>query len=335
MFASTSLAARVEGAEARLIEDSARAAARRHPEAAGFITRIAGGVAAFRIGDEGKLDLLNTQPSMGQGPCHVSIDATGKCLLVANYSSGSVAALGIKEDGALEAPVSSQQHEGSSVHKNRQTGPHAHSIYPGPDNAFAYSPDLGIDKVTIHRLDAGKATLEKAGSAKVPPGSGPRHMKFGKDGKFAYVLNELLLTVSVFKRSAGKPGMLNSMETVSVLPDGADRSGMTCSEIRVHPSGKFAYTGNRNGSGEGRDSITVFKVCLESGKITRIQTAPAHVGVPRNFNIDPTGRWLIAGGQKSHDIAVFEIDPATGKLTFTGRKVPFEGGPICLEFLKK
>ena len=287
-------------------------------------------VAAFKIKDDHTLEPINTQPSEGKSPCHVSVDATGRCLLVANYSSGSVAALKIAGDGSLAKSNSSHQHEGSSVHKSRQKGPHAHSFYPGPDNKFAYSPDLGIDKVMIYKLDPATATLTKAGAAASPAGAGPRHMKFGSDGNQAYVLNELHLTVSVFDRDPDT-GLLKEKQVAHALTQDTDHDGMTCSEIRVHPSGMFLYTANRDTKGKGRDSISVFKV-LQGGKLDRIQNVPARVIIPRNIGVDPTGKWLLVAGQKSGNVPVFQIQK-NGKLKFTGNEVNVANA-MCIEFLR-
>jgi 6-phosphogluconolactonase len=287
-------------------------------------------VAAFRIKPDGMLDAINTQPSEGSGPCHVSVDATGRCLLVANYGSGSVAACGIDEDGSLVKSESAHQHKGSSANEGRQEGPHAHSIYAGPDNKFAYAPDLGIDKVMIYKLDSETATLTEAGFAKLPPGAGPRHMKFGKDGKQAYVLNELQLTVAVFDRDA-ETGLLAEKQIASCLDEGDDPEGMTCSEVRVHPSGKFLYTANRDTGGKGRDSLSVFAV-LANGTLRLIQNVPAKVEIPRNIGVDPTGKWLLVAGQQSGNVPVFRIGE-DGKLSFNGNEVKVANA-MCVEFLR-
>jgi len=286
--------------------------------------------AAFCIQPDGSLLELNRSGSDGKGPCHVSLDQTGKCLMVAYYGSGSVASFRIGDDGSISESVSFHQHEGSGEHPDRQKGPHAHSIFPNPANTYAYAPDLGIDKVMIYKLQPEAGKLTQAGFAEVPGGSmGPRHMKWNADGTVAYVLNELDLSVSIFK--AGKNGNLEFLKSVSVLPDKADKSEMTCAEIRIHPNGKFIYTSNRDLTQQGRDSITVFSR-FEDG-FQRLETEYAEVRVPRNFNLDPSGKWMLVGGQKSRDIAIFSVDTETGLIQFTGNKVQFEGGPICFEFL--
>lgn len=221
-----------------------------------------GAVAAFAIKDDGSLRELGRRES-GAGPCFVALDATGRTLLSANYGGGSVAAYLLGEDGSIGPRASYFRHEGSSIHP-RQRAPHAHSIYPGPDNRFAYAPDLGIDEVVIYALDPATAKLTPAGTARTPPGSGPRHMKFSPDGKHAFVLGELSLTVIVYARDEGDGG-LRLQRVVGVLPDDADPEGMTCSEILVSRDGKFIYTANRDTTKRGRDSLSVLAVSEQGG----------------------------------------------------------------------
>jgi 6-phosphogluconolactonase len=289
------------------------------------------GLAAFRINDDGTLSLLSSQAPAGRDCCHVSIDQTGLCLMAAYYGSGAVGAFRINEDGSLSDPKSYHQHEGSGDHPQRQAEPHAHSIIPNPANTHAYAPDLGIDKIMIYKIDAGTGTLSEPSFATVPGGGmGPRHMKWSADGHYAYVLNELDLSISVF-RPGKHAGSLEFIRTVSTLPEGSDKSDMLSAEIRIHPNGRFVYASNRDLTRQGRDSITVF-ARFEDG-FQRLETVPAEVWMPRNFNLDPTGKWMLVGGQWSNDIAVLKADPSTGLLESTGTRIPFDGEPICIEFL--
>lgn len=286
---------------------------------------------AFKINDDGSLLKLNTQKTAGGGACHVNVDHTGHCAMVAYYGGGAVASFLIMEDGSLSEARSFFKHEGSGDHPQRQNKPYAHSVFVNPANTHAYACDLGIDKVMIYKLDAANGSLTPAGEVVVPGGSmGPRHMKWNADGSIAYVLNELDLSVSIFK--AEEDGLLEFVKTVSTLPDGYDKSDMTCAEIRIHPNGKFIYASNRDLTDNDRDSITVF-TRFEDG-FQRRATTPAEVWIPRNFNIDPAGKWMLIGGKNSNDVAIFKVDPETGLITFTGDKVAFDGGPICIEFLK-
>jgi 6-phosphogluconolactonase len=288
-----------------------------------------GDVAAMAIQADGSLSLINKHSAEGIAPCHISIDPSGQCLMVANYNTGNVASFRIHEDGSLSEAKSIHQHEGSGVHP-RQKGPHAHSIFPNPAGTFAYSPDLGIDKVMIYALDAKAGTLTPAGEAKIPgEAMGPRHMKWAADGKTAYVLNELDMSISIFKPGQ-KAESMGHVKTVSVLAEDGDKERMSCAEIRIHPNGKFIYASNRDLEQRGRDSISVFSR-FEDG-MDLLETVPVGVSVPRNFNLDPSGQWLIAGGQKSHDLAILKINPKTGRLTKTGEPIPFPGAPICIEF---
>ena len=298
-----------------------------HPNRKGLYST---GTSAFEINGNGSLTHLNTQTTEGGGACHISIDATGQCAMAAYYGSGSVASFQILKNGSLSEAKSFHEHEGSGADPKRQTKPHAHSIFMNPENTYAYAPDLGIDKIMIYKLDPAAGTLTPAGAAVIPGGSmGPRHLKWNSDGSMVYLLNELDLSITTLQPIAG--GQLELVKTLSTLPDDADPSDMTCAEIRIHPNGKFIYASTRDLTDQGRDSISVFSRS-EDG-FQRLETVSAEVWIPRNFNIDPTGKWMLVGGKKSSDIAIFKIDPETGAIRFTGTKVPFEGGPICFEFL--
>jgi 6-phosphogluconolactonase len=289
----------------------------------------AGSVSAFAIdAATGQLKLLNVISSGGTAPCHVSLDQTGKWLFVANYDSGSVAVFPVHADGSLGAASAFIQHKGLSVDRERQTGPHAHSVYVSPDNRFLLAADLGLDHVMVYRFDAAKGTLtpNQPPFAAVAPGSGPRHMAFAKDGKFVYVLSEMAATVTAFRYDAGA-GRLEQTQSISMLP--ADYTGSKSgAEIFVHPSGKFLYASNR-----GHDSIAVFRIDAGSGALTAAGQVSTQGKTPRNFAIDPTGGFLLAANQDSGSIVVFRIDQATGALTPTGDvlKVP---APVCLVFAR-
>ncbi|MEP4077554.1 lactonase family protein [Haloferula sp.] len=289
-----------------------------------------GGMSLFSIGEDRSLTLTGETSAKGRGPCHVSFDHTGKVAMFADYGGGSVGSALVGEDGSLATLASFFKHEGNGPNKKRQNEPHAHSIFPGPDNQFAYAPDLGTDSVEIYKLDVASGKLTQAGAAKSPAGAGPRHMKFSKNSKQLYLLNELDTSVSVFNRIAD--GQLEKIQDLSTLADEPVLEGMSCSEIRVHPNGRFVFTANRDTKNKGNDSITTFKV-KEDGTLERVSIASAEVSIPRNINLSPSGKWLITGGQRSNDLAIFSVDPATGALKKAGDNIPCPS-PMCYVFLK-
>jgi 6-phosphogluconolactonase len=271
----------------------------------------AGRVSAFSI-DGGKLKLLNTVPSRGAGPCHVALDQTGKWLFAANYNSGSVAAFPVHDDGSLGEAAAFVQHSGSSVNAQRQAGPHAHSVNLSPDNRFVLAADLGLDEILTYRINAAKGLASsKPLLTKVQPGSGPRHLAFSPDGRFAYAINEILATVTVFQYDAAAGG-LREAQTISTLPAGFTGAN-SAAEIAVHPSGKFVYASNR-----GHDSIAVFHIDAAKGTLTPAGYVPTGGKTPRNFTIDLSGKFLLAANQDSGNIVVFRIDQGTGGLTPAG-----------------
>ena len=287
-----------------------------------------GAVSAFRIDPQsGKLTLLNTVSSRGGGPCHVLVDKTGKNLLVANYGTGSVASLPIKEDGSLGEASAFIQHTGSSVNAERQKGPHAHSVNLSADNRFVIVTDLGLDEALVYRFDAAKGTLTPNDPpyAKVEPGSGPRHFAFHPTGKYAYTINEIKSTVTAFQYDRAH-GTLQPVQTVSTLP--ADFTGQnSTAEIAVDRQGKFLYGSNR-----GHNSIAVFAIDSHKGTLTPVEQTPTQGKTPRNFAIDPTGTYLFAANQNSGNIVLFHIDHKTGRLTPAGQTVEV-GSPVCVTFV--
>lgn len=285
-----------------------------------------GSVTAFRIEADGKLSLLNTQSSEGAAPCHLTVDSSGKNVLVANYNGGNVIVFPVQADGSLGVRTAIVPYTGTSIHPQRQNKPHAHSIYPSTDNRFVYSCDLGTDSIWSFRFDPAQGTLTptEPPAAKVAPGAGPRHLAFSADGSFVYVINEMNLTVTTFARDA-KTGALTELQTVTTMPEGAPREGVSTAAIVLHPNGRWLYASNR-----GHDSITIYAVGND-GKLTWIDNTPAQVKIPRCFAIDPTGQWIIATGQNDSAIAVLRIAPATGKLSSTDHKAAV-GTPVCVVF---
>ena len=285
-----------------------------------------GMISAFSIEANGMLKPINQVSSKGQDPCHLSIDKTGKWLFVANYSSGSVAAYPINANGSLGEASATFQHAGKSVNAERQSGPHAHVAAISPDNRFVWVCDLGLDQVLSYRIDPTKGGMAPNDPpfAKVDPGAGPRHIVFRADSKFAYVMDEMGASVTVFSYDAAK-GAMKQTQVISTLPAGytGQKSG---AEIALHPSSKFLYASNR-----GHDSIAIFKVDGVTGALTFTGTVPTGGKTPRNFAIDPTGKLLLAANQDSNTITVFKIDQETGGLTPTGDKYDV-GAPVSLVF---
>jgi 6-phosphogluconolactonase len=293
--------------------------------------RPAGGIASFQIDPQsGHLTYLNTQPSMGTGPCHVIVDATGRYVLAANYNSGSVVVLPIQADGSLSPASDFHQHEGSSINPQRQQEPHAHSINLDASNSFALVPDLGTDKVVIYAFDAeqGKLTPNTAQPwARTKSGAGPRHLDFHPNQRFVYVGNELDSTVIAFEFDATR-GTLKEINTLSTLPDGYEESGAEKSwvaDVHVHPSGKNVYVSNR-----GHNSIAIFDIDRESGAVIAAGHMSTKGSYPRNFAIDPSGKFLLAANQNSDDIYVFSIDSKTGALADTGQSIQIPT-PVCIK----
>ena len=292
--------------------------------------RDAGSVSAFSIDrSTGTLTLLNRVSSRGGGPCHLSVDRSGKWLFAANYGGGSVAAFPVHDDGTLGEASAFFQHTGASVNRARQSGPHAHAAVVSPDNRFVLTADLGLDRILTYRRDPAKGGLAPADPpfTASAPGSGPRHLAFRPDGKFAYVLNEMLSSVAAFRYDAGR-GTLAELQALSTLPEGftGENSG---AEIVTHPGGKFLYASNR-----GHDSLAIFRIDAAKGTLTSAGHVPTQGKTPRSFAIDPSGRFLVAANQNSGTLVLFRIDQETGGLTPSGTEVQVPS-PVSVVFSKK
>ena len=287
-----------------------------------------GGVTAFSIAPQtGELSLLGQTKTGGSGECHLAVDPTGSCVLTANYGDGSVAAVRLKPNGHLDKVTDLAHHKGTSVNPQRQEGPHAHSINLDAEGTFAYAADLGLDKVMIYRLDPAQGSLTPASppSASLKPGAGPRHLSFTPSGRYAYVINELDSTVTAFRHSKTN-GQLDEVQTITTLPQGFSGKNYP-SEVLVEPSGRFVYGANR-----GHNSIVVFAIAPETGKLTLVEHELTQGKWPRNFGIDPTGSFLIVGNQQSDTVVVFRIEKETGELHPTGEVARVKGAS-CIRFL--
>jgi 6-phosphogluconolactonase len=288
-----------------------------------------GSVEAFQRSKDGSLIALNSEPAGGNGTCHVSMDPSGRDVLVANYGSGTIACFQVTPGGALGAQTALIQFKGSGPNLARQAAPHAHSIYTSPDDAYVYACDLGTDHVWIFKFDPATGTLQAAASpsADVPPGSGSRHLLFAHDSHRVYVANEMGDSVTFFARDP-KTGALTPQQTVSALSTGRPETSTTTAELVLHPNARWLYVSNR-----GNDTISTFFLA-SSGQLKLIQNIAAGVKIPRNIAIDPSGRWMITAGQSDSHLAVLKIDPQTGKLSSTTNdaQVPT---PVCVLFEPK
>lgn len=285
-----------------------------------------GVVSAFRILDDGMLADINTQPSGGTGPCHLSFDPSGTNLLVANYRGGSCSVLPIRTDGALTPPSSIQTHAGSSIHPERQNKAHAHSMNTSPDGCFAFVADLGMDKIMAYRFNASDGLLKPNNPpfTSTEPGSGPRHFTFHPSGKFAYACMELSSTVTVYSYDA-ENGALREIQTLTTLPEGYSLENSTA-EVITSSDGHFLYVSNR-----GHNSVAIFRIDTQTGLLTSIDQESVQGEMPRHFNIDPTGTYLLAANLKSCTATVFRIDRDSGRLAFTGHKIEIPS-PTCIQF---
>lgn len=293
-----------------------------------FQEKPSGAVSVFEMDrGSGKLNQLQQVPSLGAAPAHLSLDRSGRFLLVANYNGGNSAVFPIGDDGRLASRSAFVEGVGSSVNPERQAGPHAHSIQVTPDNRYALVADLGLDKLLMYRFDSktGSLTPGTPDSVLVHPGSGPRHVAFAPSGRVMYLMNEMASTVTVYAYDPG-PGTLREMQTISALP--ADFKGTnTAAEIEVDARGRFLYASNR-----GDDSIAVFAIKPDSGSLELVERAPSGGRNPRHFAIDPTGKWLFVANQDSNRIRLFQVDSQSGRLTATPRSLKVVA-PVCVTFV--
>ena len=286
-----------------------------------------GDIAAFAFNKEtGTLTFINRQLSGGDHPCHVETDKTGKWVFVSNYSNGSLSVLPVNADGGLGKATTIIQHTGSGKHPQRQKGPHTHGAIISDDNRQLFVTDLGIDKVMIYYFDAltGKLTSSEQPFVQSVPGSGPRLFTFHPSNKFAYVIEELTGTVSVYKYKKGK---LEVKQRISTLPAG-DTSFAGSADIHVSPDGKFLYASNRGDV----NSIAIYQVNKKDGKLTLIGHQSTLGKTPRNFSIDPSGKFLLCENQNSDEIVIFKRDEQTGLLSDTGKRISV-GKPVCIKWI--
>ena len=289
-----------------------------------------GAVSAFAIDQKtGNLQLLNKQPSLGDAPCFITSSENEKFVLVANYLGGNVSVYPIEKDGKLGASVDLAQHTGFGPNKDRQEAAHAHSITLDRNNRFAFAADLGIDKLMIYAFDDKTGKLkpnQMQAFYQTKSGAGPRHFSFHPNGKFAFLINELDLTITSLAYDE-KLGTLKEIQTVSTVPAGVSGASNSCADIHVSPNGKFLYGSNR-----GHNSIVSYRIDEKTGRLEYIEHVSTGGKKPRNFAIEPNGNFLLVANQDSDNIVVFRVDEKTGKLQSTGvaAQVPV---PVCLKFI--
>ena len=284
-----------------------------------------GYVESFSVNDDNRLTSIGKVSSGGAHPCYVSVNQDGY-VLAANYSGGSVALLRIDGSGKLSDTLDVQQHYGSGPIKVRQATPHVHSAFfeSGSDRVFV--ADLGIDQVSVYKIDSKNSKLIKPTFPAIvlTPGSGPRHLAFHPTVKVVYVVNEIASNISVV--TLNKDGSFTTVETVSALPMGYDKPN-TCADIHISRDGRFLYASNR-----GLNSIAIFSVDPKNGKIVQIGQELTRGDGPRNFTLSPDENYLLVANQNTQDIVAFRRDFKSGKLQFTDQIKALK--PVCLLFRK-
>ncbi len=266
--------------------------------------------------------LINKEATKGADPCFVLTD--GKHVFTANYSGGSISVYGIKADGALTPVKQLVQHTGSGPDK-RQASAHVHQTLFSPDGKYVISTDLGEDKIYVYHYQANdEKPLTLKHSISTNPGSGPRHITFSPNGKFAYLAHEFNGKISVFGYNDGNLKLLQEIGTAA-----SDFTGrIDAADIHISADGKFLYESNRGDA----NNISVFAV-QKDGKLSHVETVSTLGKGPRNFSIDPSGNYLLVGHQYSNDIIIFQRNAKTGKLTDSKKRIAV-GSPVCLIFGK-
>ena len=282
-----------------------------------------GAASAYRVEEDGGLTRLGTVSGLGAAPCHLSVGAKGRNLLVASYGPGTVAVLPILEDGSLSGVAQTFRNAGSGPNRARQEGPHAHFAQTDAKGRFAYVCDLGTDEILAYPYDSARGELGTPDRAKATPGAGPRHLAFGPDGRFAYVNDELSNAVVAYAVDPDY-GSLTAVQVLSSLPEGFAGASHSA-EIAVHPNGRTLYVSNR-----GDDSLATFEIGKD-GTLRRVAVQPVGAKEPRGFGIDPSGRWIVVAGQSSDELVSFPLDPKTGRLGSAAGRAKV-GKPTCVVF---
>ncbi len=286
-----------------------------------------GSVSAFKFNKEnGSLTFLNSVSSAGAHPCYISVNKKATIATVGNYSSGTIAVMEVRGDGQLNQPKQIIQLKGNSVNRKRQEKSHVHATVFSPDYQFLLVPDLGTDKVMQYKVTAGSGALQPAEESftEVNAGAGPRHLDFHPSLGVVYLIEELTGTISVFKY---KDGNLELIQNVSAHPlsyIGAFGSA----DIHVSSDGRFLYASNRGDA----NSIAIFSIDQETGMLQIAGFQPTLGIHPRNFSIDPTGRFLLVANRDSDEIVIFKIDKKTGLLEDSKQRINVSK-PVCLKWI--
>lgn len=287
-----------------------------------------GGVTALSFEpNTGKMKFINSQPSNGSNPCHITVDKDQKNIFVANYSSGNLTVYPLGKDGSIGAMSQNIQDSGTGVNKDRQEGPHVHMSLLAPNEKYLFYNDLGTDKINICRYHPSKVpplTPAEQPFVSVKPGNGPRHSTFSPDGKYLYLLQEMGAAINVYSYDNGK---LTEVQTISMLADNF-KGQVGAAAIHISPNGKFLYASDR---GDDND-INIFAIDQTTGKLTFVARQPSLGKGPRDFMIDPQGKYLLVANQYTNSVYVYHIDPNTG--TFNGVVANIQvGNPVCIKIV--
>ncbi|ANH81245.1 6-phosphogluconolactonase [Niabella ginsenosidivorans] len=287
----------------------------------------AGKISAFAFDAASKqLSLLNTVESLGDDPCYLELDQTGRWLFCSNYSSGSFSIYAIQPDGSLGPLSQFIKHAGHGPDTSRQEGPHVHSTTISPDNHFLFVCDLGTDQITSYPFDAATGKVDTAATfiTNTTPGTGPRHIALSKNGRFLYNVTEMGGTVSAYALTNGKLQLLQTEDQLK-----AEKGKAAGADIHFSPNGKFLYVSQRSNS-----TIEIYKANRKNGKLSFAGTQSTNGNFPRNFTIGPSGTWLLAANQKSDNITIYKVNKRTGLLTATGKEIK-AGIPVSLKWILK
>jgi 6-phosphogluconolactonase len=285
-----------------------------------------GSVVSYRIDPStGALKYENEQPSFGISPCHVQLDSLDNSLMIANYSSGTIAAYSIGGNGRL-GPVSQVLNHNDLFDKRGATESHPHSIHYSQSDRYLIVPDLGLDSIFIYKLDEQKSTYSQYKEVQLAKGSGPRHFTIHPNRKFAYVINELNSTITAFNYDE-QAGDLIPIQTIATLPT-AFKEWNACADIHISPDGLFIYASNR-----GHNSIALFAIDLDTGLLEERGHQTTKGAIPRNFAIDPTGKYLLVANQETNQVVCFKLNRATGELVDMNQQIEV-ASPVCIKLYK-